>query len=103
MTAYTPTKIYSGVLTTTATTTLYTVPASTTTEVNSIVLSNTTGSAVTVTLKLGSTVLLNALSLAAGQLLSIDSPFVLAAADTITGGAGTPSAVSCFINGLQVA
>ena len=94
-------------LTATTTTTLYTVPASTTTIVKEITLCNTDTVARTVTLQAGATTgvadrVLNAMSLAPNETKVISMSLVLATTQTITGGASTASVVSCLISGVEV-
>lgn len=87
---------------TTSSATLYTVPASTTAIVTNIVLTNITGTAATVTLNLDGVGLMTAVSLAANSATFIDLRQVLATTKTITGLAGTGSAITCHISGSEV-
>ena len=100
--AVTPKKLYAG-LPGTASTTLYTVPANTTTIVKNIVLCNTTGTAATVTLTAGGQTIINAFSIEANNTKTLDLSLVMAATDTITGLQVTASAVSVYVSGVEVA
>ena len=93
--------LFRGAATTTTTTTLYTVPASTTTVVTNIVVSNTGASAYTFTLYLGGTLMANTVSIAANSIATFDIKQVLAATQTIQGGASN-AAVTFHISGVEV-
>lgn len=100
-------KLSHSALTATTTTTLYTVPASTTTIIKEILLCNTDTSARTVTIQAGSTTgvadrILSALSLAPGETKILSLSTVLLTTETITGGASVTSVVSCLISGVEV-
>jgi hypothetical protein len=88
---------------------LYTVPASTTTVVRSIVLINTNTTAETVNLyflKSGGTarrIIPKSLSLAANNSLVFDSPLTMGAADKIQGDTTTASKVDYVISGAEYA
>lgn len=83
--------------------TLYTVPANTTTIVKNIVLCNTTGVAETVTLTAGGQLIINALSVAANDTVTLDLSLVMSEADIITGLQGTSGSISVYISGVEVA
>lgn len=82
--------------------TLYTVPAATTTIITNIVLANTSGVAVSVTIALDGVVLVPGSSLAANQIFTADIRQPLAATKVITGFAGTTSVVACHIAGSEI-
>lgn len=98
----TATKVLARTAATTNTgTTLYTVPASTTTVVTSIVVSNTAGTAGTFTLAFGGVALASAVSVPANSITTIDIKQVLTASQTITGGASATS-VNFHISGIEI-
>jgi hypothetical protein len=103
--ATTPTILFRGAATTSTATVLYTVPASTTTIVSSIVVTNTGASAYTYTLAMGTagstTPLATTVSIAANTSVFIDLKQVLTTTMTITGGASNV-AVNFHISGIQV-
>jgi len=103
--ATTPTILFRGAATTTTTTVLYTVPASTTTIVSNIAVTNTGSSAYTFTLAMGTagtpTPLATAVSVAANSTTFIDLKQVLTTTMTITGGASNV-ALSFHISGIQI-
>jgi hypothetical protein len=86
------------------------VPASTTWIVKQIVLCNTTGSAVTVSLSVvpsggtggAANRIVGGLSLAANETRIFDLALVMVTGDFITGVAGTTTAVTCHIHGLVI-
>jgi len=90
----------------TTTTVLYTVPASTTTVVTNIAVTNTASSAGTFTLGMGPSgsqvALHTATSIAANTTVYIDLKQVLSATNTITGGASATS-VNFHISGVEIA
>jgi hypothetical protein len=100
--ANTPKKLYANKPTTTSTT-LYTVPASTTTIVKNIVLCNTTSSVATITLTAGGQTIINTYNVNANDTVTLDLTLVMSAADTITGLQGTSNAISVYISGMEVA
>ena len=98
-----PLKLFNGTLTTTLTTTLYTVPASTTVIVKGVTLCNYDTVARTVTLTFDATYVLNAYSIAAND--SILIPFydqVLLTTDIIKGGASANAVVDICISGKAI-
>lgn len=99
--AITTKAIYRGAASTTTTTTLYTVPASTTTVVTNIVVSNTGASAYTFTLYLAGTLFANTVAIAANSIATFDIKQVLAATNTIQGGASN-TAVTFHISGVEI-
>ena len=93
--------LFRGAATTTVGTTLYTVPSATTTIVTNIAVTNTGSSAYTFTLGLNGTALHTTTSIAANTTVYIDCKQVLAATQTITGGASN-TAVNFHISGIEV-
>lgn len=98
----TPKILFRGAASTSTGTTLYTVPASTTTIVTSIVITNTAGSAGTFTLALGGTNLATTVSVGANDSTVLDLKQVLTATQTITGGASATT-INFHISGVEVA
>lgn len=94
--------LFRGAATTTTTTTLYTVPSATTAVVTNIVVSNTSGSAYTFTLYLDGVLLANTISIDANTIATFDIKQVLAATNTIQGGASN-TAVTFHISGVEIA
>ena len=94
--------LFRGAATTTLTTTLYTVPASTTTVVTNIVVTNTGSSAYTFDIALSGTKMAAGTSIAANSIATFDIKQVLAATNTIQGGASN-TAVNFHISGVEVA
>lgn len=85
----------------------YTVPALTTTIVRSIHVSNPTGSAVTVTVAVGTTAtaanrFLDAFSVPAGNTFDWSGFLVLAAAEVLNVKVGTATAVTITVSGVEV-
>lgn len=105
MAVTTPKALFRGAATTTTTTVLYTVPASTTTIVTNIAVTNTSSTDYTFTLGMGTagsnTSLHTASTIAANSTAYIDLKQVLVATNTITGGASNV-AVSFHISGVEV-
>ena len=93
--------LFRGAATTSVGTTLYTVPASTTTVVTNIVATNTSASSQTFTLALNGTALATTVAIAANSSSFIDLKQVLATTNTITGGASATS-VNFHISGVQI-
>jgi hypothetical protein len=107
MSTLTAKRLSQTALSTTLTTALYTVPASTSTIVKEIVLCNTDSVSRTVTLYAGNgttvaQTILAAKSLVAGETFILSLSTVLATADTISGGASVGSMVSCTISGVEI-
>jgi 2-methylisocitrate lyase-like PEP mutase family enzyme len=98
----TPKILFRGAASTSTGTTLYTVPASTTTIVTSIVITNTAASAGTFTLALGGTNLATTVSVGANDSTVLDLKQVLTATQTITGGASATT-INFHISGVEVA
>jgi hypothetical protein len=97
--------LFRGAATTTTTTVLYTVPSATTTVVSNIAVTNTAGTAGTFTLGMGTaganTALHTTTTIAANSTVYIDLKQVLAATNTITGGASATS-INFHISGIEV-
>lgn len=102
MATYTPKVLFRGAASTTTTTTLYTVPASTQAIVSSIAVTNTTSTARTFTLTLDDVALHTASEIGGNQTVYIDLKQHLSAADTIKGGASATS-VNFHISGIEIA
>lgn len=110
MTTATPKQLYAAALGATTTTTLYTVPALTTTLVTSIILCNTDSVARTVTMQWGTGTaagnrFLSAKSINPGETVLVEfaKPVVLNTTQTISGGASAAAVVSAIISGVEVA
>jgi hypothetical protein len=99
--ANTPKKIYVGIPGT-STSTLYTVPASTTTIVKNICLSNATSTAATITISLAGQGFVNSYLVQPNDTVVIDLSIVLSATDTIQASQGTTNACRAFISGVEV-
>ena len=82
--------------------TLYTVPASTTTVVTNIAVTNTSASAQTFTLNLNGVALFTTSAIAANSTAFIDLKQVLSATQTITGLASAIT-VNFHISGVEIA
>jgi hypothetical protein len=93
--------LFRGAATTTVGTTLYTVPASTTTVVTDIVVTNTAATAGTFTLGLAETSLATTVAVAANDSTVIPLKQVLAATNTITGGASAVT-INFHISGIEL-
>jgi hypothetical protein len=94
--------LFRGAATTTTSTVLYTVPASTTTVITNIAVTNTSATAYTFTISLDDVEIHTATSIGGNSTLYIDSKQVLAAAKTIKGGASN-TAVNFHISGMEIA
>jgi hypothetical protein len=97
----TPKTLFRGAATTTVGTTLYTVPADTTTVVTSIVVTNTSGTARTFTLGLGGTNFATTVTVGLLDSTVIDLKQTLTETQTITGGASTTD-VNFHISGVEI-
>jgi hypothetical protein len=93
--------LFRGAATTSTGTTLYTVPASTTTVVSNIVVTNTASSAGTFTLGLNGTSLGTTVAIAANSIATFDLKQVLATTNTITGGASATT-INFHISGVEI-
>lgn len=98
-------KLYQGQPGTSAAT-IYTAPASTAAIVKSIRIVNTTASAATIKLFQSGTadtnVILPATSIDAGGFAEFDGTLTLAAADTLAAQAGTATAITVTVYGVEV-
>jgi hypothetical protein len=97
----TPAVFFRGAATTTLTTTLYTVPASTTAIVSSIAVTNTTGTAQTFDIALDGVKLHASTPIGANTTLYIDLKQPLATTKIIAGGASAAT-VNFHIAGITV-
>lgn len=100
--ANTPKALFRGAATTTTTTVLYTVPASTTAIVTNIAVTNTSSTQYTFTLSLDDVAIHTATSIPANTTVYIDLKQTLATAKTIKGGASN-TAVNFHISGMEIA
>jgi len=94
--------LFRGAATTTVGTTLYTVPASTTTVVSNIAVVNTAASAATFDLALNGVKLATTQTIAASSTAYIDLKQVLVATNVIAGGASAVT-VNFHISGVEIA
>jgi hypothetical protein len=85
----------------TSSTTLYTVPAGTTTVVTNIVICNPTGSAVTASMTINAIDLLGSVSIAANSSAFFDLKQVIPATQIIAGSASSTS-VDFHISGVEI-
>jgi len=93
--------LFRGAATTTVGTTLYTVPASTTTVVTNITVTNTAASAGTFTMALNGTALHTTTAIAANTTIYIDCKQTIVATNTITGGASAIT-INFHISGVEI-
>jgi len=93
--------LFRGAATTNTGTTLYTVPASTTTIVTNIVVTNTSGSSGVFTLGLGGVNLATTVTVGAYDSTIIDLKQTITATQTITGGASDTS-INFHISGIEI-
>lgn len=98
----TTTKVLARTAAATSSTTLYTVPASTTTVVTNIGVTNTAGSAGTFTIALNGVALHTTTAVAANSTVYIDLKQVLSATQTITGLASATT-INFHISGVEIA
>ncbi len=94
--------LFRGAATTTTTTVLYTVPASTTAIVTNIAVTNTSATGYTFTMALDDIALHTATSIAGNTTVYIDLKQTLATTKTIKGGASN-TAVNFHISGMEIA
>jgi hypothetical protein len=94
--------LFRGAATTTTSTTLYTVPASTTSIVTNIAVTNTAGTSGTFTMSLDDVAIHSATTIAANTTVYIDLKQVLATTKTIKGGASATS-INFHISGVEIA
>jgi hypothetical protein len=104
--AATPKPLFRGAATLTTTTVLYTVPASTTTIVSNIAVTNTAASSGTFTLGMGPSAgqisLATTATIAANTTVYIDLKQALTTTQTITGGASAIT-INFHISGVEIA
>jgi 2-methylisocitrate lyase-like PEP mutase family enzyme len=93
--------LFRGAASTTVTTTLYTVPASTTTVVTDILVANTAGAVGSFTLYLGGTKIAETVSVGAYDTTVIPLKQVLATTQTIQGGASATT-INFSISGVEL-
>ena len=97
----TTTKVLARTAAATGSTTLYTVPASTTTVVSNIVVTNTATSSATFTINLNGVAMQSGSSLAANSSAYFDMRQVLNTTQTITGFASATT-VNFHISGVEI-
>lgn len=93
--------LYRGAASTTVTTTLYTVPAATTTVVTDILVANTAGTAGSFTLYLNGTIIANTVTVGAYDTTVIPLKQVIATGQTIQGGASATT-INFSISGVEI-
>jgi hypothetical protein len=93
--------LFRGAATTSTGTVLYTVPASTTTVITSIVVSNTSASAGTFTLAMNGIALATAIAVGGNDSTVIDIKQSLLTTQTITGGASATT-INFHISGVEI-
>jgi hypothetical protein len=94
--------LFRGAATTTTSTVLYTVPASTTAIVTNIAVANTSSTAYTFTLSLDDIAIHTATAIPGNTTVYIDLKQTLATTKTIKGGASN-TAVNFHISGMEIA
>lgn len=94
-------KLARASVTTSADTVVYTTPASAQAVVTNIVLTNTTGTAVSATIKLATVDVLSSISIAANGVFAFDLRQVLDASETVTASA-TAVGLRLHISGMEV-
>jgi len=94
-------KVLARTAAATSSTTLYTVPASTTAVITNIAVTNTAGSAGTFSLSLNSVALHTTTAIAANTTVYIDLRQVLATTQTITGLASATT-INYHISGVEI-
>lgn len=99
--AATPKPLFRGAATTSTGTVLYTVPASTTTIVSNIAVTNTAAASATFTMAMATIALHTTTTIAANSTVYIDLKQALTATQTITGGASAIT-VSFHISGVEI-
>ena len=100
-------RLYGPAQPTTTAATVYTVPASTTAIIRNIRVSNTTGSAATITMSIGANAaaaqIMSAVSVPANSVYDWSGFLVLSATEIIQALQGTSSALTVTISGVEVA
>jgi hypothetical protein len=95
------TKVLARTAAATSSTTLYTVPAGTTTVVTNIVICNPTGAAVTASMTINAIDILGSVSIAANSTAFFDLKQVIPATQVIAGSASSTS-VDFHISGVEI-
>ena len=93
--------LFRGAATTTTSTLLYTVPSATTAVVTNIVVANTAATAATFDLALNGVKLADTTAIAADSIATFDIKQVIAATQTIQGGASATT-VNFHISGVEI-
>lgn len=96
-----PKRFYAG-KPTTSQATFYTVPASKVTILKNVVLTNTSASSATVTLKVNGQSLVDAYSIAGKGTFVLNLSLVMQTGDTLAGLQATTDAVSVFVSGVEL-
>ena len=100
-------RLYGPAQPATTAATIYTVPASTTTVVRNIRVSNTTGTAATITMSIGTNAaaaqIMSAVSVPANSVYDWSGFLVMNAADILQALQGTSSALTVTVSGIEVA
>jgi hypothetical protein len=86
----------------TTSTTVYTVPANTTTILKNIVMSNTAATPATITINVAGVGIVNSYSVSANDSVIMDMSLVLSAGDVISALQGTSNAINLFLSGVEV-
>ena len=94
--------LFRGAATTNTNTVLYTAPASTSTVITNIVVTNTSSSPATFTISMNGVILAPTVAISGYSMTSLDIKQVLATTQTLTGGASTAS-VNFHISGMEIA
>ena len=93
--------LFRGAATTTLTTTLYTVPASTSTVITNIVVTNTAASSGTFDLSFNGTKFADTVTIAADSIAVFDIKQVISTTQTIQGGASATT-INFHISGVEI-
>lgn len=93
--------LFRGSATTNTATVLYTVPSATSTVVTNVVVTNTSSSPATFTLALNGVTLAPTVSISGYSMTSLDIKQVVAATQTITGGASAAT-INFHISGMEI-
>lgn len=94
--------LFRGAATTNTNTVLYTVPASTSTVITNIVVTNTTSSPATFTISLNGIVIAPTVAISGFSMTSLDIKQVIATTQTLTGGASAAT-VNFHVSGMEIA
>ena len=94
--------LFRGAATTNTNTVLYTAPASTSTVITNIVVTNTSSSPATFTISMDGVVLAPTVAISGYSMTSLDIKQVLATTQTLTGGASAAT-VNFHISGMEIA